>query len=248
MVLVGHHVTTAAWYTCTGPPLPGHPTGLPGVPPRRRLPDPGALQGTVTERRRAQRRDAGPCSYPSPRARRHCDGDSRGRPGCRVFSDNTRGPQCTYRYTGVRTHTCALFQSDSCDITYHGHGVPVSNVFVNVYHVVPMVRTNNIISKTTRNTRETRGRCQHGRQHGILRFKLDSEVCRAYLHHNPRKARAPAPASPPLGRSRRSSASAGSMGTCSPGSARELLECRPKSRSQGTRMYGPYYDATSRYM
>jgi hypothetical protein len=34
---------------------------------------------------------------------------------------------------------------------------------------------------------ETRGRCQHRRQHGILRFQLDSEVCRADLHHNPRK-------------------------------------------------------------
>ncbi len=27
-----------------GPPLPGHPTGVPGVPPRRRLSDPGVLQ------------------------------------------------------------------------------------------------------------------------------------------------------------------------------------------------------------
>jgi hypothetical protein len=35
-----------------GPPLPGHPTGVPGgAPPRRRLPDPGALQGTVTPTR-----------------------------------------------------------------------------------------------------------------------------------------------------------------------------------------------------
>jgi hypothetical protein len=47
-----------------GPPLPGHPTGVPGVPPRRRLPDPGVLR-TVTPRRRAQGADAGSGSYPS---------------------------------------------------------------------------------------------------------------------------------------------------------------------------------------
>jgi hypothetical protein len=31
------------------------------------------------------------------------------------------------------------------------------------------------------------GRCQHRRHHGILRFQLDSDVCSADLHHNPRK-------------------------------------------------------------
>ena len=45
-------------------------TGVPGVPPRRRLSDPGVLQGTVTPRRRAQGGDAGSGSYPSLRA---CD-------------------------------------------------------------------------------------------------------------------------------------------------------------------------------
>jgi hypothetical protein len=76
---------------------------------------------------------------------------------------------------------------------------------------------------------ETRGRCQHKRHHSILRFQLDSDVCSADLHHNPQKhvglhahqrlprlpldaIRAPAPASPPFGRSRWSSASAGSTG------------------------------------
>jgi hypothetical protein len=34
---------------------------------------------------------------------------------------------------------------------------------------------------------ETRERCQHRRQHGVQRFQLDSEVCRADLYHNPRK-------------------------------------------------------------
>jgi hypothetical protein len=36
---------------------------------------------------------------------------------------------------------------------------------------------------------ETRasGHCQHRRHHGILRFQLDSDVCSADLHHNPRK-------------------------------------------------------------
>jgi hypothetical protein len=43
----------------------------------RRLPDPGALQGTVTPRRRAQGGDAGCGSYPSLHARRHFSGDSR---------------------------------------------------------------------------------------------------------------------------------------------------------------------------
>ena len=52
----------------------------PGVPPRRRLSDPGVLQRTVTPRRRAQGGDAGSGSYPSLHARRHCSGDSRGRP------------------------------------------------------------------------------------------------------------------------------------------------------------------------
>ena len=35
----------------------------------------------------------------------------------------------------------------------------------------------------------TSGRCQHRRHHGILqlRFQLDSDVCSADLHHNPRK-------------------------------------------------------------
>jgi hypothetical protein len=47
---------------------------------RRRLPDPGALQGTVTPRRRAQGGEAGSGSYPSLHAHRHCSGDSRGRP------------------------------------------------------------------------------------------------------------------------------------------------------------------------
>jgi hypothetical protein len=51
--------------------------------------------------------------------------------------------------------------------------------------------TNNIFSQTTRKTSthntETRGRCPHRRQDGILRFQLDSDVCRADLHHNPRK-------------------------------------------------------------
>jgi hypothetical protein len=104
-----------------GPPLPGHPTGVPGVPPRRRLSDPGVLQGTVTPRRRAQGGDAGSGSYPSLHARKHCSGDSRGRQGanagqhtptlslppshhsldgevstgCRVSSHNTRGSLCT---------------------------------------------------------------------------------------------------------------------------------------------------------
>ena len=37
--------------------------------------------------------------------------------------------------------------------------------------------------------RDTSGRCQHRRHHGILqlRFQLDSDVCSADLHHNPRK-------------------------------------------------------------
>ena len=36
---------------------------------------------------------------------------------------------------------------------------------------------------------DTSGRCQHRRHHGILqlRFQLDSDVCSADLHHNPRK-------------------------------------------------------------
>jgi hypothetical protein len=34
---------------------------------------------------------------------------------------------------------------------------------------------------------ETNGRCQHRRHHGIIRFQLDSDVCSADLHHNPRK-------------------------------------------------------------
>jgi hypothetical protein len=48
-----YHGTYVRTYTCTcgdwrlhqqaGPPLPGHPTGIPGVPPRRRLSDPGVL-------------------------------------------------------------------------------------------------------------------------------------------------------------------------------------------------------------
>ncbi len=50
------------------------------VPPRRRLPDPGVLQGTVTPRRRAQGGDAGSGSYLSLHARRHYSDDSRGRP------------------------------------------------------------------------------------------------------------------------------------------------------------------------
>ncbi len=43
-------VETGGYIKQAGPPLPGHPTGVPGLPPRRRLPDPGALQGTVTPR------------------------------------------------------------------------------------------------------------------------------------------------------------------------------------------------------
>jgi hypothetical protein len=36
---------------------------------------------------------------------------------------------------------------------------------------------------------DTSGRCSHRRHHGILqlRFQLDSDVCSADLHHNPRK-------------------------------------------------------------
>jgi hypothetical protein len=49
----------------------------PGVPPRRRLPDPGPLQATVTPRRRAQGGVAGPGPYPSLHARRQCGDDSR---------------------------------------------------------------------------------------------------------------------------------------------------------------------------
>jgi hypothetical protein len=53
------------------------------------------------------------------------------------------------------------------------------------------------------------------KNHGILRFQIDSDVCSADLHNNPRKhvgLRAPAPASPLLGRSQWSSAPAGSTG------------------------------------
>jgi hypothetical protein len=44
------YVRTDGLHQQAGPPLPGHPTGVPGVPPRRRLSDPGVLQGTVTPR------------------------------------------------------------------------------------------------------------------------------------------------------------------------------------------------------
>ncbi len=72
--------------------------------------------------------------------------------------------------------------------------------------MVPLVRTcvqiqhHHIISKTYQRTYlkrleiqalrcngESSGRCQHRRHHGILRFPIDSDVCSADLHHNPRK-------------------------------------------------------------
>jgi hypothetical protein len=55
------------------------------------------------------------------------------------------------------------------------------------------VRTNMTLSQkrleiqALRCNGETSGRCQHRRHHGILRFQLDSDVCSADLHHNPRK-------------------------------------------------------------
>jgi hypothetical protein len=49
-------------YTCTQSCLEATSTG---VPPRRRLPDPGVIQGIVTPRRRAQGGDTGSGSYPS---------------------------------------------------------------------------------------------------------------------------------------------------------------------------------------
>ncbi len=66
---------------------------------------------------------------------------------------------------------------------------------VDVYHYAWYTCTNITLSQkrleiqALRCNGDTSGRCQHRRHHGILqlRFQLDSDVCSADLHHNPRK-------------------------------------------------------------
>jgi hypothetical protein len=92
---------------------------------------------------------------------------------------------------------------------YHGTAIrSIDNIAIPWYHLVrvPLVpwytctsyvqvrtgiRTNSqkrLEIQACRCPGETSGRCQHRRHHSILRLlQLDSDVCSADLHHNPRK-------------------------------------------------------------
>jgi hypothetical protein len=88
--------------------------------------------------------------YPSLHARRHCSGDSRGSPlrqwceggsesvgrCCPAFAPSLNWLPCMLpKHTWFSVHVCALFQSESCDITlYHG------STYVRTY-VRTLVRT-----------------------------------------------------------------------------------------------------------
>jgi hypothetical protein len=74
------------------------------------------------------------------------------------------------RSTHVRTHVRTRVRTR----------VRTNGTYVRTYYVRTEIQAH-------RCNGETSGRCQHGRHHSILRFRLDSNVCSADLHHNPRK-------------------------------------------------------------
>ncbi len=67
----------------------------------------------------------------------------------------------------------------------------VVRVHVYKYNItmVPLVSQKRLEIQALRCNGDTSGRCQHRRHHDMLqlRFQLDSDVCSADLHHNPRK-------------------------------------------------------------
>jgi hypothetical protein len=96
-----------------------------------------------------------------------------------------------YEYHIVRTYTSTYCYGTYVRTQNHGtSGTRIRTMVPRTY-----LRSTNITLsqkqleiQALRCNRDTSGRCQHRRHHGILqlRFQLDSDVCSADLHHNPR--------------------------------------------------------------
>jgi hypothetical protein len=109
----------------------GGPTSTPYGGPRGPAPPPTGPRGTsgaVTARRRAQEGDAGSGLYRSLHPRRHwetlplrqwCEGGSERVGVCSpAFAPSLKWLPCILpKHTWLPMHMCALFQSESCDIT-----------------------------------------------------------------------------------------------------------------------------------
>jgi hypothetical protein len=139
-------------------------------------------------------------------------------------------PSGTYQRYGIHGTTC--------DHWYHWYTCTsgTSTMVLASTHV----RTNITLSQkrleiqALRCNGETSERCQHRRHHGILRLQLDSDVCSADLHHNPREhvglhAHQPCITSLRTVSSQWSSAHAGSTGS-RPGWALARLAREPSER------------------